>query len=153
MLKPYFPKREGQPQPLRVRVQREVRFEEVDALGIVWHGRYPSYFEDARVALGEKYGLGYLDFHAQGILAPIKQMHVDYQRPLRFREQVEIEGILHWSDAARLNHEFIIRNAAGEIATSGYTVQMLLDSQMQILLISPPFYRDFCSRWAAGDLP
>lgn len=36
------------------------RFSEVDSMNIVWHGSYPLYFEDAREAFGEKYGLGYL---------------------------------------------------------------------------------------------
>ena len=113
MSRPYFPVQEGAPQPLRVSVERQVRFEEVDPLNIVWHGRYPSYFEDARVAFGEKYGLGYLDCYRQGILMPIKKMHVDYFRPLAFPERFSIEGILHWSEAARLNFEFVLRNLAG----------------------------------------
>ena len=60
MRKPYFPSRKRDPSPLRVTVERRVRFEETDPLAIVWHGRYASYFEDARSAAGEKYGIGYL---------------------------------------------------------------------------------------------
>jgi len=150
MSRAYFPRQEGAPQPLRVTVERQVRFEEVDPLNIVWHGRYPSYFEDARVAFGEKYGIGYMECYAQGILTPIKKMHVDYFRPLRFQERFTIEGILHWSAAARLNFEFIIRNRAEEVTTTGYTVQMLLDSEMNIMLIPPPFLHDFLERWEKG---
>lgn len=152
MLKPYFPKSKDQPESLRVSVERTVRFEEVDALGIVWHGRYASYFEDARIALGQRYEIGYMEFYTQGVVAPIKKMHFDYHRPLRFEETVTIEGILHWSDAARMNFEFIIRNRNGEIATTGFTVQMMLDSNENILVIPPPFYVDFCNKWKAGDL-
>lgn len=152
MNKAYFPARPGDPAPLRCRVERRVRFEEVDPLGIVWHGRYPGYFEDARVALGERYGLGYLDLYGQGILAPIRKMHLDYHRPLRFGEEFTIEGILHWSEAVRLNHEFVIRNAAGEVTTKGYTVQMLLDREENVLLLPPPFYADFRRRWQQGGL-
>lgn len=152
MLKPYFPKSKDQPESLRVSVERSVRFEEVDALGIVWHGRYASYFEDARIALGQRYEIGYLEFYTHGVVAPIKKMHFDYHRPLRFEETVTIEGILHWSDAARMNFEFIIRNRNGEIATTGFTVQMMLDSNENILVIPPPFYVDFCNKWKAGDL-
>ena len=65
MIKPYFRRGEGQPPPLRAITKRRVRFEEVDPLGIVWHGRYPSYFEDARVELGRKYGIDYMDFYKQ----------------------------------------------------------------------------------------
>jgi len=152
MLKPYFPKSKDQPESLRVSVERTVRFEEVDALGIVWHGRYASYFEDARIALGQRYEIGYMEFYTHGVVAPIKKMHFDYHRPLRFEETVTIEGILHWSDAARMNFEFIIRNRNGEIATTGFTVQMMLDSNENILVIPPPFYVDFCNKWKAGDL-
>ncbi len=150
--KPYFPVRPDQPPPLRATVERRVRFEEVDPLGIVWHGRYPSYFEDARVALGELYGIGYLDFYRQGILAPIKKMHFDYQRPLRFGDLFTVEGILHWSDAVRLNFEFVIRNSLGAVATTGYTVQMLIDREENVLLLHPPFFADFRARWQAGEL-
>lgn len=145
-----FPRQEGTPQPLRVTVERQVRFEEVDPLNIVWHGRYPSFFEDARVAFGEKFGIGYMECYAQGILTPIKKMHVDYFRPLRFQERFTIEAILHWSAAARLNFEFIIRNRAEEITTTGYTVQMLLDPEMNIMLIPPPFVQEFLERWEKG---
>ena len=34
-----------------------IRFNEVDALGIVWHGNYVKYFEDGREAFGEKFDL------------------------------------------------------------------------------------------------
>ncbi len=152
MKKPYFRSSVDDPPALRCITERVVRFEEVDALAIVWHGRYPSYFEDGRVLLGEQYGLGYMDFYQQGIVAPIKQLHVDYQLPLRFGESFTIEAILHWSDAVRLNHEFILRNAAGEVTTSGYTVQLLLDKQDNVLMVPPPFYEQFRQRWQVGEL-
>ncbi len=152
MRKPYFRTNKEAPQPLRCIAERVVRFEEVDALSIVWHGRYPSYFEDARVLLGTKYGIGYLDFYQAGIISPIKQLHIDYQKPLRFDEPFTIEAILHWSEAARLNHEFILRNADGEVATTGYSVQLLLDSDGNLLMVPPPFFEDFRQRWQAGEL-
>ncbi|SDZ76604.1 acyl-CoA thioester hydrolase [Desulfuromusa kysingii] len=152
MKKPYFRRQDNAPEPLRCRVDRVVRFEEVDALAIVWHGRYPSYFEDGRVLLGEKYGLGYMDFYHQGVIAPIKQIHVDYKLPLRFGDHFTIEALLHWTDATRLNHEFIIRNAAGEITTTGYSVQLLMDQEQNVLMLPPPCYEQFRQRWLSGEL-
>ena len=152
MIKHYFPRQAAQPAPLQIRIKRSVRFEEVDSLRIVWHGRYPSYFEDARVALGEKYGIGYMDFYAHGIVTPIKKIHFDYFRPLSFQEELTIEGILHWSDSARMNFEFIIRNGQNELSTTGYTVQMMLDRDQNILVVPPRFYMEFCARWKAGEL-
>lgn len=153
MLKPYFPPRPGDPPPLRLTVTRRVRFEEVDPLGIVWHGRYAGYFEDARVALGDLYGLGYMDMYRLGVAAPLRKLHCDYHRPLRFQDDFTIEGILHWSEAVRLNHEFILRNAVGEVTTTGYSVQMLLDREDNVLLLPPPFFTEFRERWRRGELP
>lgn len=152
MRKPYFPFRQEDPLPLRHTVERRVRFEEVDALGIVWHGRYPSYFEDARAALGERYGVGYMDFHKQGVVAPIKRLYVDYHQPLKFQETFTIEGILHWSDAARINTEFILRDSLGQVTTTGYTVQVMLDFDEELLMVPPAFYVEFRERWKAGAL-
>ncbi|MEA3543682.1 MAG: acyl-CoA thioesterase [Thermodesulfobacteriota bacterium] len=152
MKKAYFRPQEDAPEPLRCSVNRVVRFEEVDALAIVWHGRYPSYFEDGRVFLGAKYGLGYMDFYRHGVIAPIKQMHIDYRLPLSFGEPFTIEAILHWADATRLNHEFILRNEAGEVTTTGYSVQLLMDQEQNVLLLPPPFYAEFRQRWQVGEL-
>ena len=86
----------GAPQPLAFTVTRRVRFEEVDTLGIVWHGRYPSYFEDVREALGDRYGIGYLDFFQAEVAAPLRQLHFDYLKPLCLRENFTIKAeLLH----------------------------------------------------------
>jgi acyl-CoA thioester hydrolase len=148
----YFPEVPDAPPPLRATVERVVRFEEVDPLRIVWHGRFVSYMEDARVALGERYGIGYMDFYDRGVATPLKQVHCDFVKPLRFRERFTVEGILHWTEAARLNYEFVIRNAAGETAATGYSVQMMLDRDFQVLLSPPEFFVDFCARWRRGEV-
>jgi acyl-CoA thioester hydrolase len=152
MRKAYFKAAPHHPAPLAHTVERAVRFEEVDPLGIVWHGRYPSYFEDARVAHGNHYGIGYLDFHRERVLAPVKQMHVDYMQPLRFGQSCTITALLHWSDAARVNYEFQIRDDAGEITTTGYSIQLFVEESGVPLMYPPDFYLAFLERWKTGGL-
>jgi acyl-CoA thioester hydrolase len=152
MEKPYFKINKEDPSPLRATVSRRVRFEETDPLGIVWHGRYASYFEDARVALGEKYGIGYFDYYANKVTAPVKKMHIDYHRPLRLMEEFTVECIFHWSDALRINNEFIVRDSNNEIATTAYTVQVILDENNNLLLVPPPFIKALREKWKAGEL-
>jgi acyl-CoA thioester hydrolase len=152
MKKPYFPVVEGAPPPLRTLVRRHVRFEEVDPMGIVWHGRYPSYFEDARVALGSRYGIGYEDFIRHGVPAPIRRMQIDYLAPLRFRDEFSVEAILHWSDGARLDFEFLIRGAGECLLATGCSVQLMLNLTGELLLLPPPFLHELRERWQAGTL-
>jgi acyl-CoA thioester hydrolase len=151
MKRNYFPAENGTP-PLRAIVERTVRFEETDQLGIVWHGRYASFFEDARTAFGEKYNLSYPELHRQGIIIPLKQIHFDFERPLRFREQFTVEITLHWSDAARINFSYVIADMAGQVVATGYTIQLMLDTEFNVLFVPPPYLADFRERWRTGRL-
>ncbi len=151
MRKPYFQPVPGSPPPLRMIVKRRVRFEEVDSMGIVWHGRYAGYFEDGRIALGHKYGISYSDFIRHGNPAPIRQMNIEYIEPLFFEDDIGIEAILHWSEAARVNFEYIIRKNGNNVCV-GYTVQLMLDENLELLLAPPPFYLDFMEKWKKGLL-
>ena len=56
---------------LTVRQPFQVRFNETDALGIVWHGNYITYFEDGREAFGREHGISYLDVQQHGYTTPI----------------------------------------------------------------------------------
>lgn len=152
MRKHYFKTDPGAPAPLSITVERQVRFEEVDPLQIVWHGRYPSYFEDARLALGNRYGFGYQDFYRAEIPTPIRQLQIDYLGPLHFEEKFTIEARLHWCEAARINIDYLIRNQKGELVTTGCSVQMMLNRNFEVLLTPPPFYQDLLHRWRTGEL-
>lgn len=152
MKKPYFRPVPDAPAPLTRTCEREIRFEEVDPLGIVWHGRYPSYIDDGRLHLGKKYGLGYMDFKRHRVAAPIKQLHIDYHKPLYFGETVKVVTWLHYNEAARLNFEFELRNSVDEVTTTGYSVQMFIDETQELLIAPPDFYADILLRWKNGEL-
>lgn len=151
MFKPYF-KAKGGPPPLSVTCQRTARLEEVDALGIVWHGRYPSFLEDGREEMGRRFGLSYGEFKAAGAVLPIRSLTLDYLLPLRYREEFVVETTLHWHEAARLNMEYCLRNAGGQVTTRGCSVQMMVDLSGTLLLEAPAFYREFQRRWREGRL-
>ena len=146
-LKSYFPPESDAPAPLRARATRRVRFEELDPLRIVWHGRYVSYFEDGRVAFGRKYGLSYDQFMKTGIAAPIVSLHIDYMKPLSFDEEITIEATLHWSTALRLNFEFTVLESSGIPAAKGYTIQLLTDLKGTVLFAAPNWIEEFRNQW------
>ena len=138
------------PRPLSFSVKRVIRFEEVDSLGVVWHGRYPSYFEDARVALGARLGIGYDTLIRQRTPAPVKQMYIEYISPLRFGRTCDIQATIHWSEAARMNLSYSIRDEEGGLCADGYTVQLFTTADGELLLEQPDFYAAFCREWKSG---
>ncbi len=152
MKKTYFKRSEDDPEPLRGIVERQVRFNEVDMLGIAWHGHFVSYFEDARIALGQRYEMDYMDLFSKGIMAPVKSVHVDFVKPLKFMEKITIEGIFHYTRASRINSEYVIRNSAQEICATGYCIQMMLTKAYELFLTQPEYIKNFCDKWKAGKL-
>ena len=151
--KVYFEREPGAPAPLQWDVRRRVRFSEVDALGIAWHGRYVGFFEEASAELGRRCGLSYRDFFEAGLYAPIVQLHVDYLQPLRLDEEFTIRGRLLWAEGARLNSEYELIKADGALAARGYTVQLftLAESGLPCAVV-PPLLAACRQRWQAGEL-
>lgn len=149
--KPYFIDDPGAPAPLAANCERQVRFEEVDLMGLVWHGRYSSYLEDGRIAFGNRYGLSYQEFVRNQTAAPIVQLHLDFQTPLRFGDWFTIQAQLHWSEALRLNFSYRLTRRDGAVAATGYSVQLLTDIAGSLLLVPPPWIAGFRDRWRSGE--
>jgi acyl-CoA thioester hydrolase len=149
--KHYFESIEGAPPPLVARIHRRVAFSEADVMGIAWHGRYASFAEEAWAELGRRCGLGYRAFHAANLLAPIVILHLDYHRPLELDEAFAVEASWVWCEGARINTEYVLYKESGEIAASGYSVQMLIHADSRRpCLVSPPLLEQWRERWKAG---
>jgi len=132
---------------------RNVRFQEVDLMGVVWHGRYVDYFEDGRVTLGKLYGIDYPDFFREEIKAPIVKLDIEYGHFLLPGDSFRIETSLLWTEAVRLNHIYDIkRESDGVLIARGSTVQLLVDYQHQLLMVWPDYFQKFRNDWKSGAL-
>jgi acyl-CoA thioester hydrolase len=150
--KAYFLREEADPKPLICQTQHRIRFGEVDAMAIVWHGNYAVLFEEASSELRRHCGLGYSDFYDARILAPIAQLHVDYHQPLMLDELATVTATMIWSDAARLNIEYIVTREDCTIAATGYTVQLFADADSGLPCFTIPSLLDNCrQRWRNGE--
>ncbi len=131
-------------QPLSTRTEILIRFNEADPLGIVWHGHYIRYFEDAREAFGKEHGLGYLDFFRQGVVVPVVHVECNYKRSLRFGEKVIVEAIYMPCEAAKIRFNYNLYNESGQLVATGSTVQVFLDKENQVLqLVNPAFFEEW----------
>lgn len=123
-------------------IELNVRFNEADPLGIVWHGHYIRYFEDGREAFGNKYGIAYLDFYHYGYVVPVVNVQCDNKRSLRYGDKVKIEPAYMPTDAAKIIFHYRLFNVkTNELVATGSSVQVFLDKQTSMLqLINPPFF-------------
>ena len=126
----------------------EVRFNELDPLGVVWHGNYIRYFEDGRESFGQKYGIGYNDFKKVEIIAPIVSVNCNYKRFVRYGEKLIIETLYIDSPAAKIIFDYAIyRPENNELVAEGQSVQVFTDIEGQLILISPEFFKEWKRKW------
>lgn len=133
---------------LSARTEIQVRFSEVDMMGIVWHGHYVRFFEDGREAFFRKYGLNYLDVLGEGIATPVVKMDLNYKKSLRYNEPAYIETFFEDSEAAKIQFEYrIYMQETDELITTGNTMQVFVNNQGTLLLSTPRSFVEWKRKW------
>ena len=131
----------------------EIRFSEVDSMGVVWHGNYAKYFEDAREEFGKKYDLRYLFMYDKGYFEPLVDLSFKFKKPLIYGMNPEITVTYCPTDAAKIIFDYEIRDTkTGEVYVTGHSIQVFMDkSNYQMMLYCPDFYEEWKKRWEVGE--
>ncbi len=87
MRKNYFPSVKGSPPPLRIQVERKVRFEETDPSALSGMAVTPV-FSRMPHGRGEKYGFGYPDFKKNEVNAPIRILAYGFSYSLKIQRNL-----------------------------------------------------------------
>ena len=133
---------------LAVTIPFGIRFSDVDSMNIVWHGSYPLYFEDAREAFGKKGDLGYMRMFKMGVYAPLVDLRFQYRKAMTYEMNPEIKITYRPTDAAKIIFDYEIRDRKdGSLLATGYSVQVFLDENYNLLLFNPPFYEEWKKKW------
>ena len=69
---------------------RKAHYHETDQMGVVHHANYPKWMEEARVAFLEAAGLSYEAMEAAGVFSPVVSLNIEFKRPARFDDEVEV---------------------------------------------------------------
>ncbi len=120
----------------------EIRFCEVDMMGVVWHGSYSAYLEDAREAFGARYGLSYAKYIEENVFAPIVELNFNYRKPLRYGMKPVVRITYRPTDAAKLIFDYEIV-ADGEVFLKATSVQVFMDRNYQLLWDAPAFFLEW----------
>ena len=131
-----------------------IRFSETDAMGVVWHGNYLKFFEDARDHFGKLHGLDNLQIHNQGFFIPIVHSELFHKSPLHYGEIAIVTAKLIYTESAKVVFEFeIINKHTQQLAAKGSTTQVFLDATSRTLeLMKPDFILDWENKqnWIDG---
>jgi acyl-CoA thioester hydrolase len=117
----------------------QVRFCEVDAYGVVWHGHYMSWFEAGRNELTEHFHMGPLQLKEMNLLAPVVQLSCEFKLPATFGDTVVIQTTLERTEVAKLIFHYRVLHKENEkVLATGSTTHVLTDLNGTLLYRVPP---------------
>ena len=106
----------------------QVRFQDVDAAGIVFFSRIQEYFHDAYLAFLAHHGYPLHEVLEQkSWLAPIRHAEADYYKPLRFGSRFDLALVASHVAASEATLVFQLSTEAG-LHAAGQTVHTFVDS-------------------------
>jgi len=127
----------------------KVRFNEIDAYHVAWHGHYVAWMEVGRSELAGRFGLDADQLAAEGFLAPVVTLELQYRKPLRYGEEAWVRTTIRRTDTATLEFACRIVGADGALAAEGRTLHALTDMEGVLQYRVPPVIAERVERLMA----
>ena len=109
-------------------IEIKVRYCETDQMGLVHHGSYINYFEEARIAWISNLGFSYSEMEKSGIILPVSKINVIYLRPAYFDDDLLVSVELAELPTSRLIFNYTIKKEE-EVIVTGTTVLAFLNKE------------------------
>ena len=120
-----------------VAIIEDVAFHDIDA-GVVWHGHYLKYLENARWALMDRLDFGLDAMIASGYAWPIVDMHVKYVHAARFGDRLSVQAsLVEWENRLTVNY-LVTHAATTERVARAQTVQVAVEASTGALQFATP---------------
>jgi acyl-CoA thioester hydrolase len=81
-----------------------------DYAGVVWHGSYIAWMEEARIECLRSLGMDYVDMVAMGCELPVIDLSVRYHRPVRLGMAAIIKTRISSMKGVRIHWEYRIQS-------------------------------------------
>lgn len=111
-------------------LEHRVAYYETDQMAIVHHSNYIRWFEEARVDLLEKLGMGYDRMEAEGIASPVLGVQAVYRSMTRFGETVLIFPQVKKYNGIRLEISYrVVDRDSGALRCEGESQHCFLNAE------------------------
>ena len=102
-----------------------VRYQETDAMGVVYHANYLTWFEIARVDMLDKLNAPYRELEAQGYLLPVLEASLKYKKPAKFDDRLTVSASIRELPSVRITVYYEVRRG-NERLVSGSTMHAFI---------------------------
>ena len=112
-----------------------VRYEETDQMGVVYHAKYFTWFEVARIQLLDEIGIPYKELEREGYFLPVLSCSAIFKHPAQFDDRLIIKLKIYLSSLLRLKISYKVLRKDLMIAT-GTTEHAFISNEGKV--IRPP---------------
>jgi len=111
------------------RIELRVRYPECDPMGVAHHTAFPVWFEMGRTELlAAAAGTRYRELEQRGIFFAVAKLAVQYRRPVRYDDVLEVTTRLVLLGHAKIEHEYELKRD-GTLLATGQTTIVCLDRE------------------------
>ena len=126
-------------------IEIRVRYSETDAMGVLHHSNYLSYFEMGRTELLRASGGSYREMEERGRFLVVTKVAVQYRSPARYDDLLVLATRLARISFAKLEHAYELRRN-GQLLTTAETTLACVDRDGKVQRMSELFPELFAER-------
>lgn len=109
-------------------IRFRVRYHETDAMGIVHHAAYLTWFEEGRSAFTRAIGYPYAQMEQDGVRLAVAEVSARYHWPARYDEEIIVRTCLAEFPSRGMTFTYEVRRAADDtLLVTGSTRHIALD--------------------------
>lgn len=121
-----------------------------DYAGVVWHGTYIAWMEEARMECLRSIGVSFADLVAIGCELPVVELSIRYHRPVQMGMAAIVKTRMMQSEGVRMNWNYQIQSPdAQELYVTAQVTLVAIDREKgKIMRQLPPAVKDALARLA-----
>ena len=97
------------------KLTKKVLPQHTDHAGVMWHGSYLNFLEEARIDALNKVGISYSELSNQGFEIPVINIQINYKLPFFHGELVHLESEFKLVNKIRLSCKTFFIKSNGEV--------------------------------------
>ena len=132
-------------------IRKQTMPQHTDHAGVLWHGYYLNWLEEARIDALSKVGIKYIDLIKDGYEMPVVSIEIKYKSPILHGEEILIESefVINESPRIKINSNFIGIN---NIITTSSSIDLVLINKENFSIVrkKPKFFSEALNKLKNG---
>lgn len=117
----------------------QIRYDEVDKMGYVYHGNYAKYYHISRTEMMRNIGFSDKELEGYNIIMPIIALNIKYLKPILYDDIITITTTVKQIPDSRMVFFHEVRNTENRLINSAVSTAVFVDMETRMPMRAPEF--------------